>query len=242
MKITHAVWEKRNMGVECNEITIQRMDTEESFTKKKSDIETEYIVVKLPSDMSELNFFLQKSGYTYVETMISLYRDTSIPKLSSINERIIQNMSYSIMNDFETEELYNEIRNGMFTKDRVSVDHAFTKEQSNNRYVGWINDEINNGAQLFKIKYRNKIVGFFTMKEKEEKVFDSVLAGMYQSKQMVGIGLAMDYFEIMEANRNEGKKVLASVSTNNLSALMIALQLGYSIDKLENIYVKHCKK
>lgn len=242
MKITHAVWEQRNMGVDCWEVRIDKDDTEEEFLKNRKKFECEYTVVKVPTDMAQYGFFLQQQGYRYVETMLSLHRDTSLPTLNRIQQRFLTKMEYSEMSEEDRDFLFTEIRGGMFTTDRVYVDPYFTKEQAHERYVGWINDEIKAGAKGYKVCYQGQNIGFFMLRELEDKVYYPALAGIYQSIPIPGLGFAGDYFMIVEANQQKGKKILGSVSTNNAGSLSLLMQMGYLINRIEAVYVKHCNK
>jgi len=60
MKVTHAHWEKRNLGVDCNEITLEKCDDEDIAKTKSiiSDNIREYTVVKVPTGMIEIMFML----------------------------------------------------------------------------------------------------------------------------------------------------------------------------------------
>jgi hypothetical protein len=242
MNVVHAVWEQRNMGVDCWEVEIEQDDNTEEFESRRAEFESEYTVVKVPSTMPEFGFYLQERGYRYVETMISLNRDTTIPELDRIQKRVIAEMTYTQMSDADLDVLSDEIRAGMFTTDRVCIDPEFTREQAHNRYICWIQDEINLGATIYNILYKNKTVGFFMMREKKNGVAYTALAGIYQNVKIVGVGTVMDYFEIVEAARRGSKKVSIAVSTNNIGALRIPVQLGYSVERFQTVYIKHGRK
>lgn len=240
MEIKHAVWEQRNMGIDCWEVRIERGDTEEEFVNCQKEFECEYVVVKVPTDMVQYGFFLQEQGYQYVETMISLYRNSSIPELNRIQQRFLTKMEYSEMSDKDRDFLFTEIRKGLFTTDRVYIDPYFSIEQAHERYVGWINDEIRAGAKLYNVCHNGQKIGFFILRELENKVYYPALSGIYQGISAIGMGFYVNYFLIVEANQQDGKKILTSVSTNNKGALSLLMQLGYLPNKIETVYIKHC--
>jgi len=240
MIIKHATWEKRNMDVDAWEVELESADTREEFLEKKSGFESEYTVVRVPNHLPEWGMWLQEQGYRYIETMFSISRSTeNLPQLSRLQERIISCTSYSEMDDSDKEELYTKIQNGLFSSDRVYLDPYFTGEQAANRYHGWIEDELKREAKLYKITYKDKTVGFFILKDQGDGVFHSALGGIYQDINIIGIGLAMDYLELKATQENGGKKLLAGVSSNNGAAFSIPMNLGYTIDKMMIIYVKH---
>ena len=75
--------------------------------------------------------------------------------------------------------LYGAIRDGLFGTDRVSLDPHFTAEQSSNRYVYWIRDELDRGAKACKLVYRDSVVGFFTLKQRGPEEWFAFLGGLY---------------------------------------------------------------
>lgn len=239
MKIVHANWEQRNMGVDTWEIEVEKTDSYQKLDDVIDNLKAEYIVVKIPASRQDLGFQIQRKGFCYVETIIAWHRSAEKPVLSSIQQRIIDQMTYCEMNGEEELELWSNIRMKMFTTDRVIVDPYFNEKQASERYIGWIKDEKKIGAKIFVIKWKGKNVGFFLMRLKENGTAYPAIAGMYPNSKLVGIGLAMDYFEIIEAERLGAKRIVASVSTNNVSALNILAHLGYSIDKNMVVYVKH---
>ena len=112
--------------------------------------------------MVEISNYLQSSGYTFIELMTLCHNKGILPNLSPIHQR--NNVVKSVeMNDEDKNRLFEEIKSGMFTNDRVSLDAKFTNYQANNRYVGWVLDEIKFGSQFFKLNYKNQVAGFFLL-------------------------------------------------------------------------------
>lgn len=241
MEIIHAIWEKRNMGVDCYEVNIEEGDSQEMFVEKKHEFETDYTVVKVQSDNVEYGLFLQEQGYKYIETMILFKTNAKLPNVNALQKRMLDNMSYMEMPENEKNYLFEQIRGGMFTTDRIYKDPVFSKQQASERYIGMLNDEIERGCMLYSIYYKDKYVGFFSLRNKGNGVFNPPLAGIFQDVKLPGVGISMDYFEIMETMKSGGNKVYASVSTNNRGAFTIPIMLGYSIEKMENVYIKHRK-
>lgn len=239
MEFTHAIWEKRNMGVDCWEVEINESDTIEKFIEKMKTIRTQYMVVKTPCDLTEFGLELQKLGYSYIENIFLFKHDASLPTLNPLQKRIVDKMSYCEMDTEDIAYLFENIKNGMFTTDRVYKDPHFTNEQAYNRYIGWISDEIARGTKIFNIIYKDDRVGFFTIYDNGNGEFNSPIAGVYQNVKLPGLGIAMDYFEIKEMIRQNGKCVYATVSTNNRAALTIPINLGYIVEKVETVYIKH---
>lgn len=240
MNIVHAIWEKRNMGVDCYEIELGEKDSWEDFDLQRSDFESEYTVVKFPTSLfSRFGWRLQENGYHYIETMITAQKGPILPELTSVQQRMLKDSSYEFMDDEGFKELYANIDKGMFSTDRVSIDPFFTNEQSNARYKGWIRDEVERGSDVFSIKFKGRNVGFFTFKDKGNGVYDPFLGGLFQEKPVLGLGFIGDYFEIMELKKRSGKKALLHVSTNNKPAMGPLFSMGFTLETMEAVFVYH---
>ena len=116
MKIINASWEKRNLGVDCNEIEIESGDTIEEIKKKSADFETEYTVVKVPTGMVEISNYLQSSGYTFIELMTLCHNKGILPNLSPIHQRVINVVKSVEMND--------EDKNRLFEVNETSINYV----------------------------------------------------------------------------------------------------------------------
>ena len=138
MKVIDAIWEKRNLGVDCREIKIEKDDTIEEIKRELPQNESQYTVVKVPSGKFDVMFLLQEMGYTYVESSINLTHDLKDIKLNPIQQRIMDSLSYSMMGKEDIEELFCEIKKGVFSTDRIYIDPHFNHEQATNRYINWI--------------------------------------------------------------------------------------------------------
>ena len=160
MKIINAHWEKRNLGVSCTEIIFEEKDSSTDFKTKVLNITSEYLVVKIPVGRIDLSSFLQENNFKFIELITSCFHKPELPELPKVYDRLINKLLCEEMNEVERQETFSRIKEGLFVDDRVSLDPAFNKDQSNLRYVGWINDEIGKGSIFYKIVYREKIVGF----------------------------------------------------------------------------------
>ena len=242
MKIINAVWEKRNLGVDCNEIEIEFGDTVEIIKKKSADFETEYTVIKVPIGMVEISNYLQSSGYTFIELMTSCYNKGIIPQLSPLQKRIIESVKCIKMNEEDKKKLFEEVNSGMFIYDRVSLDSKFTEHQANSRYLGWISDDLNLGSKLFKLEYKNQAIGFFSLKHKGKASYVTNLGGLYPSFKKSGFGIVILYHTIKEAIQEGAKKIFTAFSSNNRGAASIHFSLGLVLHKQYYVFVKHKNK
>ena len=132
-----------------------------------------------------------------------------------------------------------QIRGGMFKTDRVILDPFFTPEQAANRYVMWMNDELERGSQLFSYKYKEQPVGFSCMKNIREGVYYPVLGGVYITDKPLPIGSAIVYKQLEIAQSLGGKELYTFISSNNLAVVKTYSQLGYTFEDIKYVFVKH---
>ena len=239
MKIVNATWEKRNIGVTCNEIMIEAGDALESIDREILAHEAEYTVVKVPTEQTETLFHLQKRGFVFIETMTTCYHTGESFNLNRIQRRIIDRVSYAEMNNNDIDFMFSEINKGMFQTDRIALDSYFTLEQSNNRYIYWIKDELDSGSKAYKLLYQGKDAGFFTLKKQSDTVYFAFLAGIYSDFINSGLGFCTHYYEVLEGKRLGARRVMTVFSSNNRGAVAIHLTMGHILHEQYYILIKH---
>jgi hypothetical protein len=87
--------------------------------------------------------------------------------------------------------------------------------------------------------YKSEDVGFFTYKDIGNGVYFPFLGGLYKENAKAGIGVTLNLCEIEEAGKRNAKKMLSAYSTNNRGASAIHLQMGYILDEIMCVFVKH---
>jgi hypothetical protein len=239
MKVLNAHWEKRNLGILCNEILIEDKDEIDEIKDKLGEFETEYTVVKVPTNKVEFLFFLQKEGYFFIELITHCFNKSELPVLTNVQQRLIDSMRCELMDFQDFEYLFSQIKNNLFIEDRISVDKRFTNEQSNNRYLGWLNDELENGVMFYKLIYKDNFIGFFTLQDKGNNIYFASLGGIFSDYQKFGFGFCMNYFEIIEGKKMNAKKIMTSYSSNNRAVSALHLSMGYHLDEQYYVFVKH---
>lgn len=239
MNVVNAVWEKRNIGVDTVEVTIEETDDVQTIKDTLNNLEVEYIVVKVPSSRSDVLFLVQNMGYYYIEDMISVVHNLHDVCLPPIQKRLYDAIEIGVMDDNDINILYDEIRKGLFDSDRVFLDPFFSKEQARNRYINWVMDEAKRGTELLKYVYKGKTIGFFGLREQRNGEFISFLGGIYLESRKGGIGSIV---KVPQAVRERGgKKVRTSVSTNNPAQVRSLIMNGYIPESIIHTFIKHSK-
>lgn len=237
MKIIDAVWEKRNLGVSSYEVIIENGDTSECVYEKLASLDAEYIVVKVSSEFSYVLSSIQKLGFEYIEDLIHVEHDLSEVTRNRIIQRLYDETSYREMNMEDLEQLWNEIRDGMFDSDRISNDSRFGKEKSAERYLNWTKDLLRNDAKFYAIRYKNDSTGFVILETKDGITYHSVLGGGYKKYRKSGIGIIQKEQEITRILG--GRRVVTAVSSNNVGQFKALIMNGYKPYYIEHIFIRH---
>ena len=238
MKLVEAVWEKRNLGVLCNEITITEEDTAESVKEKIPAYETEYTVVKVPAGRVDIMFALSDMGFYFVECSIKVSYDVKKYALQGMQKRLVDAVAYASMEQDDIEQLFDEIRKGLFTTDRIFLDPHFSKEDAANRYIGWISDELKRNTSIYKLLYKNETVGFFALKDLGEGVYYPFLSAIYPDSSKTGLGISSVFKPVEEVIKRNGRMIESYLSSNNSNA-MHNIAFGLQICESSYVYVKH---
>lgn len=239
MKLTHATWEKRNIGLDCYEVVIEAGDNADMLRERAPEFETDYTVVKVPVGRVDISFYLQSAGYRFVEVITTCHHDGKLPTLPRVLQRIIDTASYAEMDAADLDEAFAMIRGGMFDTDRVSLDPYFTREQATGRYIGWIQDEIARGSQMFKLVFKGRNAGFFNLRNVGNQTVAAAVGGVYPEFQKAGLGVCLNYFEIVEGVRQGARRIVTSFSSNNRGAAAIHFLLGYGLGDQYYVFIKH---
>lgn len=237
MKIIDAVWEKRNLGIETVEITVEQDDSCEYVEKCLTSQDASYCVVKIPTYRTDLLELIQKCGYRYIEDMVSVTSHLNEVTMNHIQKRMFDAVNVELMNENDLEFLREQIMDGLFDSDRIYIDSSFTIEQARNRYVNWLNDEIDRKTEIYKYIYKDKVIGFFGLKHVDNGHYTSFLGGIYKEYRKGGLGTIVKVPDVVR--QKGGKSVSTSVSSNNLTQIKSLLSNGYVVDEITHTFVKH---
>ena len=240
MKLIDAFWEKRNLGVNCMEVSLNK-DDQVSQLEEISDLldTSEYIVLKVPVARFDINEYLSRRGFVFIEGNLNFMLNIKDAVLTPLQQRLNNVIEYTEMNDYDLSQLYVEIEKGLFKTDRIILDSNFTEKQATLRYINWIKDEIAKTTQAYKIIYKKDTIGFFTFKEMPENVYYPFLAGLYEKYSNSGLGFTTLRKPIEETIKRNGKIISTYASTNNTYVIRAHIQQGFYINNMNYVYVKH---
>ena len=237
MKIIDSVWEKENLGVTSKEVVVELGDDLEIFSKVIKDLKAQYLVLKIPSGETDMMRSAQNAGYFYIENLIEVEHDLHEFIRSTVHQRLYDSLDYRQMDQKDVEMLYYEISKGMFSNDRISNDPKFSKELSAKRYSNWVGTLLKEGALPYVMLYKGEPAGFIILTSKDTITYYSVLGGGYEKFRKTGLGMVQKEQEIVR--ELGGKRLTTKVSSNNLNQLKALLANGFTITRIDNVFIKH---
>lgn len=240
MRVVDAYWEKRNLGVSTTEVYIDTKDSLDELKNVIKHISSQYIVVKVAYAAVDAMLFLQDMGFRYIETNILLESKISHMQIPPIYKRFLKNYDFVEADPQLTERVLAEVSAGkIFKNDRIALDPFFSAEIAGKRYSNWIKDELERNAVIYIAKYKNVPVTFTVVKPVSETVYNSFLGGVFESEANKGFGFTGSIGIADKVAAMGGKKITTRVSSNNLPILRIHMNLGYEIQAMDSVFVKH---
>lgn len=247
MKIVNADWEIKNIGKVTLEITLDKSDLNvmiynviNTVLETKKNYRAEYLVLKIPTGNPMIGFEFSKQGFFHIETQLNLKAthedvESALKKYACL---FCDAKIEHVDNLKELSNIQNEVRKGIFSKDRISLDPYFNEEIANKRYSNWIENEFKRGSQLFYIIIDRKKIGFSLLRYDRFSVF-VVLAGLFHEYQFSNLGGHIYFASMAEALSKGTKKFYTSVSSNNPSSLHLNELFGFKVSSMQEVYVSH---
>jgi hypothetical protein len=237
LKVINAFWEKRNLGINCHEVIIDQADDFE-LLKELNHLNSDYQVVKVPTERPDLIFRIQEMGFQFVEISFECHHDLSEPVLDRTFVRLKDCFNYRIASDVDIELIKKSILDEIFLSDRVAIDPKFGPSLSAKRYVGWLEDEIAGGSKVYSFRHNDEPVGFFVLKE-SSGVNISQIGGVFNKFGKFGMGIFLNYYQIVVSRELGSSRLRIAFSSNNLPVFRISRILGFEVKPTNYVFVKH---
>jgi ribosomal protein S18 acetylase RimI-like enzyme len=243
LNIIEASWEIENLNRNTAEIIIESTDDIANFHKVFSMKSYEYVVAKVSNKNQKALQKLQKEGFCFIETQISLtinVLDDTIDRFQTVAKNI--NFEKVYLKD-DLNIILDNITEDMFTTDRIALDPRFGVKVANQRYKNWIYSEFGkSNIEVFRINKKDKIIGFVMTNNSGSGEVNILLGGIYSKYQGQGYGYNIVYQPIKHYSAT-GKSVLKTkVSSNNMDVIRFYIALGYKIEGMDYILIKHMEE
>lgn len=222
MKKVNATWEIRNLGLKVCELTFGAGEGIREVNDLLAGDEFDYYVARVPSENIKLVHDLESSGFRYLENQVSIGFTTD--ELPKINQRWIERFgAYTcsrVNSDREFDEILKRTREGLFEKDRFSVDPLISRDLPDRRIEYWISDMRNDpGNSVYLIRNGEITAGFFIIKKRSPAVSYVEMAALFREYRGKGLAFLLIYNILAMASREGSKGLKASLSVNNINTL-----------------------
>ena len=241
MKITHAVWERENLGVEAYEIFLDAADTPEMLTETEARLAkdgAQYLVVKTPVNCPKLLFGLPRLSYTFVETVFHVSIKRNEYHMPPLIVRFDRGLTVLERKE-DLQRIYELIQGGIFLSDRISIDPDFSPSQSGNRYANWVKGLLRQGGKLYEVLQGEKPIGFFVITRVDETTVDPVLMGLYDEQNDRGMGALLHKKTLDTCFQWDCEKLKSTIVSNNAKVLRVYVNAGATLTDTLYTYVKH---
>lgn len=239
MRLVEAIWEKRNLGLDCLELHCEPNDSVDAV-RAMLPLRASYQVVRIPAQRADLLLAVQESGYRLIEMSIDLSRHLQDFEIPALFRRFASRLSFREATGAECERVLQIVASGsMFTTDRISLDPFFTAAQAGHRYACWSRDLLQQGGTMYVAAYKERDIGFGLHIEKQKGVYDACLGGVFPGGDNSGLGFAPLYLNTVVPLQRGGRKVVTQVSSNNFPIFKLHLAFGYEPTGMEYVLVQH---
>ncbi|MBP1994431.1 GNAT family N-acetyltransferase [Paenibacillus eucommiae] len=231
MKKVDAFWEMRNLGKTVLEINFDENDTTDSLNILASEFETyDYLIAKVPKEKMDLIHALEDNGFRFMETQFELlYNLNKTKEPSSFVKKTSEQSQYKKVDTFDQLSMFlSKIEEDLFITDRISLDPLFGTKIAHKRYLNWLSDALlSDTSAIYEVEVKSRDVGFFYVIEKNSTTCYGVLASVYKKYRNSGLGLVVLESAFKYAKEAGYSKVMTRVSSNNLEALRVNINVGF---------------
>lgn len=242
MKITDCTWEKENIGSNVLEIDIERGDNHIIDIIASKNDEYDYIVVKVPVNMTAFNWELGQQGFTMIETQMKYsisFKDLNCkdPYMRSV----LPNVTFKeVVTAKDLNDILDNITSDMFVTDRISLDPMYGTEKGCHRYKNYIaNSYKQHSAEIIQTLFKEQNVGFEMFVVKDGICFGK-LGGIYKNVQVPGLGLLTTCTPLLYTHDKYGvNKFIPDVSSNNIPVVRLYNYIHAKLESLTYVFVKH---
>ena len=242
METKIAVWEKRNLGVDTIIFYVDETDTAKNVMEQLKKCDKEYQEIVISDANTDVLLAVQEYDFHVIEMGIQMSRSVGQVKLPGVYARFEPHISYSYANEEEILYVLSRIQSGeMFITDKIARDPYFGRQKAGQRYAFWVQDVIKNGADLILAEYKNQIIGFSIWENKGNDIYNGILGGVFPEFSGKGLGFIPLYVVLCALQEKKARKAIGHVSSNNISVLKFHEMLGFSIDRMDYVLVKHQK-
>lgn len=237
MRIQQDLFNSQIFGIRMGNVILDNpiSSYDQFISEEKDSIDGfDHLTLKIDSNNKQLVNYALSSGYYIVDTLIEYIFKKYSNSLPKINHKCE-------IRDYQKDDLnvLKKIARNSFEIDRFHSDHNLKKEKCDLYYEKWIENSCNGFADKVIVAiYNNEVVGFTTMKYKDEANGHIVLVAVSDKYRRLGVGTSMIYEGVSLSIYNHNKNgILVGTQINNLVAQKTYIKVGFTANK--NVYVLH---
>ena len=221
MKVTDAKWELKNLGLRVCELEFAADEVIPAGGVIPGTEAFDYIVAKVPAGNTRAAHRLEEIGYRYLENQVNI--SFSAKHLLRIDNDWIRKFESvecrEISSDKEYREIVKRTRQGLFERDRFSIDPLIDKSLPDNRIANWIEDLMGrDNCSFFSIGRGPDPAGYFILENRGRSVYIT-MAGVFREYQGKGYSFLLLYHILRVCAERGSDRITASVSINNLKTI-----------------------
>ncbi len=186
------------------------------------------VVAGLPPDAVALARILTGAGFYPVETLLKI--ELPLARFRpAVTGRRFQTLRFRPASELDLPAL-QAIARSAFAADRLHLDPNLPPERADERYARWLANSLKAGEALFVLDdtRRGGLAGFVLAVRPAPDVYDVTLAALAPAHHHSGAGLWLYQALLQEAAARGLRRVLATISINNLNSLKAAERLGFT--------------
>ena len=240
MKVTHATWERRNLGRDAWEITLDRKDMEDVSgvikTLNDEKFKGAYVCVKLPVGNLKMVHALEDDGFRFLEVQLSLISHFEPANILSQRESMGNVEFKTVEKTSEAwERIIQKVPAGLFDTDRIALDPRFGPDVARRRYQNWMRDLLANPKSRLTVMVVDGNEIAFGLDIVDEGRVEGVLGATFEEFRNSGYGM------LSMAGYDEGELAMkhrTAVSSNNQAVLRTHQNCGRIIYKEMYVFRK----
>ena len=99
--------------------------------------------------------------------------------------------------------------------------------------------ELRGRSRAFITAFRGTDLGFSILRDDGDGRFNSLFGALYSGQKLPAMGFAVGWTNMLRAREMGGTSIETTVSSNNLAAIKMNLSIGYDVENLYYVAVKH---
>lgn len=233
MRLVKAEWDRRALGVTSVVLSGDNSTEAGHLAIAISDLDEQMVTVRIPPGKGDLQDWLQKNGFVFREIQFIFQS----PQEQSEKVRRLSKPEIIEGTESDIGTVLSWLEEGLILGDRISIDAMFGPQLSGRRFAQLLRDEIWSGASLKLVISKSKPVGWFCIRTLNKSPHIA-LSGVSPAASTPAAGLLLHKAMLDEVMLNYSDPLRSTVSSINLGALRAHQYFGYSIVKLEEVYVR----